>query len=313
MGKRKKEDRSTPLSNDDKNETDTTNSNSHNAAKIKVTRPPVLLPTKKTKNHCSSVVVPSYQFPAERSIYFDPGIDYANLDLFRAVLNHWHCLGFITFPPFALEVCSLFIRCLNTTRNTNCSDVDNLQNSNGTHVLCSDTRPYLCGTIATLGWIYAFGYKNLVNRRSQIQSLGSLFFDNRHIFDLSMEIVQLLLAVAHKTFALTCSEILNVQIGEWLDVMLDKVSSGGVYRKKVSGGLYLPLYIVLRAIHPKCPEINQVPSSDLSLSDMAYIYLLEPNLYTGMMGEINIFPPALEDGKNYNLWYFYDSLQPQPF
>ena len=46
---------------------------------------------------------------------------------------------------------------------------------------------------------------------------------------------------------------------------------------------------------------------------MAYIYLLEPNLYTGMMGEINIFPPALEDGKNYNLWYFYDSLQPQPF
>ena len=101
MGKRKKEDGSTPLSNDDKDETDTTNSNGQ-MAKIKVTRPPVLR-TKKTKNNCRSVVVPSYQFPAEWAIYLDPGIDYANLNLFRAVLNHWHCPGFITFPPFACD------------------------------------------------------------------------------------------------------------------------------------------------------------------------------------------------------------------
>ena len=297
MGKRKKEDSSDLPNNDGIKVSDTT-------ARMKATRHPVLLrTTKKSKSDHSADSAPSYQFPSERSVYLDPGIDYANFDLFRAVLNHWHCLGFITFPPFALELSSLFIRCLNTTMNSYGSR---------THTLCSDMRPYFSGTIAALGWVYAFGCKNLVHRRSQIQTLGNLFFDNQDLFNLSMEIVQLLLAITHKTFGFTCSEILNERIGEWLDRMLDKANSG-VYRKKISGGLYLPFYIVLRAIHPDCPNINQVPSSDLSVYDMAYIYLLEPNLYTGTVGEINLFPPALEDGKNYNLWYFYDSLQPQPF
>ena len=95
--------------------------------------------------------------------------------------------------------------------------------------------------------------------------------------------------------------------------MLEKVKSGGIHKDKVSGGLYLPFYIILSAIHPDCPEVDQLPNSNLSPNDMAYTYLLEPNLYTGVVGEINLLPPALEDGKNYNLWYFYNSLQPKPF
>ena len=306
MGKRKKDN-----TFETQNRGKETDNADNKLIKVKAGSPPVLLPAKKSRKKVPKSKSVPYNFPAERSVHFDPKLDYSVFRVFQDLLSKWQCNRFITYPPFALEVCSLFIRAVNTTRIS--SGPEHSSNINSAHVAWSDAKSFFCGTIATLGWIYSSGYSNIVNRNSSIQSLGLLFFEDRKLFDLSMEIVQLLTAITNRSFGLTCSDICNVRIGEWMDTMLEKVKSGGIHKDKVCGGLYLPFYIILRAIHPDCSEVDQLPNSDLSPNDMAYIYLLEPNLYTGVVGEINLLPTTLNDGKNYNLWYFYDSLQPKPF
>ena len=128
-----------------------------------------------------------------------------------------------------------------------------------------------------------------------------------------MELVQLLLMVSWEKIKFVPSDVFNVRIGDWLDKMLYTTQQLGVHGTSIDGELYLPFYIVLCAIHPSCKEINQLRVPELSIAEQTFIYYLEPRLYDGVCGQLNLLPPALEDGKNYNLWYFYDLLQPQPF
>ena len=246
----------------------------------------------------------AFKFPAARTVFFNPAADYTNLGMLREVLNQWHSRGLISFPPFLLELSSLFLRCINTT-TIRCQT---------TPLNLDCTRQYFLSILACLGWLYAIGYDvPVVNRKCKTKSLVGLFHSDRKKFEVATELVQVLLVISWNIFKLYPHEVFMVPIGDWLDNMLQTARELGVHGTSVDGGLYLPFYIVLRAIHPDCPDINKVAVKDVSLAERKCIYYLEPRLYDGVCGEVNLFPPALEDGKNYNLWYFYDSLQPQPF
>ena len=48
---------------------------------------------------------------------FDRNADCSELASFRALLDGWNKMGCLSHPRFALELCSLFLRCLNSTLN----------------------------------------------------------------------------------------------------------------------------------------------------------------------------------------------------
>ena len=81
-------------------------------------------------------------------------------------------------------------------------------------------------------------------------------------------------------------------------------------------GMYLPLYLAFRAIHPGCPQVTDAAEVKMSVANMMAVWL-EPRLYMGEgdgdWGEVKLFPKSLPQGTNYNLWYFYDTMQPDPF
>ncbi len=80
--------------------------------------------------------------------------------------------------------------------------------------------------------------------------------------------------------------------------------------------MYLPLYLAFRAIHPACPQVTDAAEVKMSVANMMAVWL-EPRLYMGEgdgdCGEVKLFPKSLPHGTNYNLWYFYDTMQPNPF
>ena len=109
-----------------------------------------------------------FVFPPERTAHFNLSADYSELEPFRHLMNTWHTEGYITYPPFALELCTLFLRCLNTVVGV--SDEDGEES-----VQYEVLRGHLGKLISALGWIYAFGYKTaLPNEKSKLQSIGAV-------------------------------------------------------------------------------------------------------------------------------------------
>ena len=157
-----------------------------------------------------------------------------------------------------------------------------------------------------------YSQKEIVPKLHPIQTLEELSLWNKEDFERAMEIVELLVACSWHSFKIQVTEVAHVRVGKWFEEMLQRLWHG-VHGVAVDEGLYLPFYIVLRAIHPKCPDLDKIPRFDLSFAEEVVIYWLEPRLFEGTWGELNLFPPAVEDGQNYNLWYYYDCLQPEPF
>ena len=248
----------------------------------------------------------SYSFPSDRSTLSHPNTDYSEILNINSLLDAWHVRGLITYPPFALELCSLFLRCLQSVRYR-----DRTSNSE-TLPPCIASR-FFKGLLATCSWVYAVGYDvPMPQTESASQTLTSLQHKNPEKFSIGMEMAQLLIAVMNSCYPVELADIKNLPIGMWLDRMLDcaMICVGG---KNGNGGLYLPFYIALRAIHPGVPDIQQVPCKYVPLSTKWLIYRLEPRLYQGQWLKVTTFPPA-DDGENYNLWYFYDSMRPDiPF
>ena len=280
--------------NDDQQGKQNTRKNKTNIIRAAVS--PFVRPSKKKPK--LSLAIKSYAFPNFRSVYIDAALDYASLPVFRNLLNSWHCNEFITFPAFALEICTLFLRCHHSI----------LSREN----ICTSIKRDLSGMIAALGWTYAWGYNNvpLLTSKSEVQSLFSLYQTDEIRCEYAMEIVQLLLAITQHSFQINLADVIHIKIGESLDEMIRRTIKNGVQGKNTTTGLYLPIYIVLRALHPDCPDINESPRFDITPHEQSTIYCSEPRLYVGTTNAVNLFPPASEDGKNYNLWYFYDCLQP---
>ena len=137
MGKRKKDKAFEPQNSG--GGTDCTDKD-NKTIKIKATAPPVLLPAKKSRIKVYNSKSVPYAFPAARSVHFDPKVDYSAFHLFQDLLSKWQCHGFITFPPFALEVCSLFIRAVNTTRIS--SRPENSSDINSARARWSDAKSF---------------------------------------------------------------------------------------------------------------------------------------------------------------------------
>ncbi len=276
---------------------------------IRATRAPVWNSKKQAE-----VAARSYSFPSNRSRYLDPDTDYSRLHELRDVMNKWHLNGFFTSPLFALRLSSIFLRCLETS----------LIRSNGN--VCF-IRPYMSGYIAWLGWIYANGFSNILCAESPIQSFNALFVADKRSFHVAMEMVHLLIACAWNKLGLGLNEIMVLKIGRWLENTTRQTYAGGVagcwtditMASDLNGPLLLPLYVLLRATYPLCPDITSLPCKGLTFKEVVTVEFLEPKLYE-VFGpgfeqeeEEALLPPATENDKNYNLWYFYDHLQPQPF
>lgn len=274
-------------------------------SKIKTRKPPVW----KRKTVEKREETKPYRFPITRSRMIDKSMDYSRTENLRPLLNQWHCNGLISYPPFLLELTSLFVRFVNTTVSSTVS-----------HPVLYYQTPTnsVCNVIAALSWIYGHGYdRKLVDTYSEVQTLASLRMSNPKLFDISMELTQLLVACSWQKFGIVPSEVFQVRVGEWLDSSLLCLKESGVFVSGVlpsntilTGGITpLPLYLVLLAIHPHCPDITEIPCHGLSFEQIASILLLEPKLYEGKCGELNLLPPE-NDGNDFNLWYFYDCLRP---
>ena len=50
-----------------------------------------------------------FVFPPERTAHYSLTADYSELETFRHLMNAWHTAGYITYRPFALELCTLFL------------------------------------------------------------------------------------------------------------------------------------------------------------------------------------------------------------
>ena len=276
---------------------------------IKATRAPVWNPKKQTEAASSG-----YSFPSSRSRYLDPARDYSKLHYLRDVMNKWHSNGSFSNPALALQLTSLFLRCLETS----------LIRSNGSVVFI---RPYLSGCIAWLGWTYANGFSDILQADSPIQTLDDLFVADNCSFHVAMEMVHLLIACAWNKLGLGLNEIMTLKIGCWLENITRQANVGGVIgswtditmASDSNGPLLLPLYVLLRATHPLCPDITTLSCKGLTFKEVVTVEFLEPKLHEvvgpGFEQEQSeaLLPPATENNKNYNLWYFYDHLQPQPF
>ena len=138
-----------------------------------------------------------------------------------------------------------------------------------------------------------------------------------------MEVVQLLLAAASKQYKILPGDVFTPRLGNWFRNNIAQVKKGiwsTEIRKKNNKnqrvGMYLPLYLAFRAIHPRCPEVYEADEVKMSLKNRLAVWL-EPRLYMGEgdgdSGELKLFPKSHTNGTNYNLWYFYDTMQPDPF
>lgn len=245
-----------------------------------------------------------YRFPHRCSLFLFEFVDYSEPEKLRDVLNNWHSRGYITHPSFLLELASLFLRCLHSSI---ARFPRNLQ----------EMKPFFCGAIATTGWIYACGYNvDLPNSQSNMTSLRELVSIDKDRFDIAMETVQLLLACAWKKLSIQPEEVFTLNIATWLEQSRLRAKTGVTGEFSESGLLAMPFYVLLRAIDPDCPNIDTLHTSAVSLEEIAFVELLEPTLYEPENNQCNDpirFPPAPEDGRNYNLWYFYDCMQPEPF
>ena len=169
--------------------------------------------------------------------------------------------------------------------------------------------------MAALAWVYSHGYREpLTDSSAKHQTLGELSSLDRKIFDIAMEIAQLLVACTWKCFQVTMDEVEGVRVGLWLDDALALARSSGVSgRTADEGRVFLPFYIVLRAIHPLCPGFDEVQRQDVSIWEQVSVFWLEPRIYDEPCSETCTFPPASEDDKNYNLWFIHNGSQPDPF
>ena len=291
---------------------------------IRKTKTKQAKPTNRTKTTSSGdklTIFPSntsHSFPRQRSVLILPGVDYSKISNFRHLLNKFQERGYFTFPPFILELSTLFLRCINTISHT---PKDAWTNKRGMFTVA---RKFLLQLIAALGWIYAFGYGyRLPNNKTPVQSLGQLnqpkLFKS---FLLSMEIVQLLLACARETYNIELSDVLEARIGGWFNNRIAQIKKGiwnDDYLVKDSNvkrdGIYLPFYLAFHAIHPLCPTLEEMDKNSIKMTrrEMDDL-LLEPQLYLTNDNEdgIRLFPKSISSGTNYNLWYFYDCLQPEP-
>lgn len=225
-------------------------------------------------------------------------------------MNSWHSKGFFTYPSSALRLSSVFLRCLETSL-----------------IRCGGNAGFihhnLIGCVAWLGWIYANGFSKLIWANSPIQSLDDLFVADPRSFHRAMEIVHLLTACAWNNLHLNPKEIMAIRIGTWLESIARRTNDIGVIgswtnmNMATDGPLLLPLYVLLRATHPAFPDIATIQCQGLSFREVATVEVLEPRLHElgpeAWEQEEALLPPATENDKNYNLWYFYDHLQPEPF
>jgi hypothetical protein len=62
-------------------------------------------PTTTTASHLPK----NFVFPPERTTHLSLSADYSELETFRHLMNTWYTAGYITYPPFALELCTLFM------------------------------------------------------------------------------------------------------------------------------------------------------------------------------------------------------------
>jgi hypothetical protein len=276
-------------------------------------------PTTTTASHLPK----NFVFPPERTTHLSLSADYSELETFRHLMNTWHTAGYITYPPFALELCTLFMRCLNTVGVSDEDTVGVSDEDGQKSMQYKVVRGHLKNLIAALGWIYAFGYKTpLPNGGSKMQSLEGLYYNDTPKFHVAMEVVQLLLAAASKQYKILPEDVFTPRLGKWFNNNITQVKKG-IWSNQIREenrnhgiGMYLPLYLAFRAIHPACPQVTDAASVHVSVADMMAVWL-EPRLYMaegdGDCGEVKIFPKSLPDGTNYTLWYFYDTMQPNPF
>ena len=247
--------------------------------------------------------------------------DYSRLEDFRGLLNKFHCNGQLSCPPLILELSTVFLRCLNTVQKSRST----LEKKKGFQ---QANRQFHLQLIAALSWIYAHGHQpSLPSNKAPIQSLAGLRDAGLvHAFRESMELAQLLVTCAWKTLKITLDEVAEARIGSWFNNRIaqakkDVWSIGGAKDRLQNGGqtvgIYFPFYLVLLSIHPNCPGLltdNAVVN--ITQGELCSV-LLEPRLYMKESleeeeFEAKVFPKSL-DGTNYNLWFFYDHLQPVPF
>ena len=248
-------------------------------------------------------------------------LDYSNFGLFREYLtNEYLRKGFIQ-PQAVLELASIFIRCLLSVKR----DEQYLRRLRGFH---TNSRKFHLQLIAALGWIYADSYSSaLPGNKSKIQSLSALAEKDRSKYDCAMELVRILLKCAKKTYAIAENEVRAAKIGGWFNNRISQIKKGvwsadqrmaeREQDEKPVEGLYLPFYLVLRAIHPNCSLVSANALVRITLAEVWQL-VLEPRLYAQELHhicagvEVKLLPRDTR-GNNYNLWFLYDCLQPEPF
>ena len=245
--------------------------------------------------------------------------DYSNFGLFREFLTNEYLRNRFYQPPAVLELSSLFIRCMMLVKK----DMPYLGQLRGFQ---TNARKFHLQLIAALGWIYADSYTNaLPGNKSRVQTLSALEDLDKSKYNHAMELVHVLLCCAKKTYGIKEEEVKEAKIGGWFNNRISQIKKGvwSVEQRKAQGdetpaeGLYYPFYLVLRAIHPNCSVVAADSMVRITLAEVWQL-LLEPRLYATELHhvtagtEIKLLPRDIH-GVNYNLWFLYDCLQPEPF
>ena len=255
-------------------------------------------------------------------VEIDSKEDFSNFGLFREYLtDEYFRKGFI-HPSGVLELASLFIRCLLSVKRDN----QYLSKLRGFH---TNSRKFHVQLIAALGWIYSDCYGSaLPGNKSRIQTLSALASEASEgdsKYNCAMELVRILLKCAKKTYAITEEEVVDAKIGGWFNNRISQIKKGvwSVDQRIAEGdsepieGLYLPFYLVIRAIHPNCSLVAADSLVQITLAEVWQI-VLEPRLYAKELNHISAgveikLLPRDTNRINYNLWFLYDFLQPEPY
>jgi hypothetical protein len=254
------------------------------------------------------------EFHSNRTALVRQDVDYSAVKEYRGLLNAFHSGGHLRHPQFALELSAVFLRCLNTSLG---------HQRRAFHWV---TRRQHMQLMAALGWVYADQYESpLPTSKSSVQSLEQV--SGRAFLNCAMELIQLLLASVTVHHSITLAEVLSCKVGTWFSNQIALIRTGvwsdefltsmgeGASGPIVPRGLSLPVYLAFRAIHPLCPRVASHTDVQLTVSQTVSI-LLEPRLYLDEGDEedkIKLLPPSLDDGVDYNLWYFYEQLRPSFF
>ena len=250
----------------------------------------------------------------------DSELDYSNFGLFRDYLTNEYLRKGFTQPTAVLELASLFIRCLLSVKR------DNHYLSKLRGGFQTNARKFHLQLIAALSWIYADSYSSaLPGNKSKIQTLSALAKEDVTRYNSAMELVQILLKCANKTYAITEKEVKDAKIGGWFNNRISQIKKGvwsvdqriAEQNDKPVEGLYFPFYLVIRAIHPNCSLVAAGSIVRITLAEVWQL-VLEPRLYAKELHhicagvEIKLLPRDTY-GVNYNLWFLYECLQPEPF